>query len=137
MQRVILISATSKVQDQPAPARELYTSELFQLKRQYAENLDPDVIYVLSAKHGLVDMDDVIEPDETMLDELGMLEQREWARQVLSQLEEVTNVHVDEFIVLAEKSYRGSLIPYLTNYRIPTKGMPDGEKRDWLDERTP
>lgn len=135
--RVILISATSKVQDQPAPARELYTSELFQLKSQYAETLEPDVIYVLSAKHGLVDMDEVVEPDETTLDELGMMEQREWARQVLSQLEKVTNVHVDEFVVLAEKSYRDSLIPYLTNYRIPIKGMPTDEKIDWLDEQTP
>lgn len=136
MQRVILISATSKIQDSPAPARELYISELFERKLEYAAALDPDVSYVLSAKHGLVDMDDVIEPDETKLDDLGILEQREWARQVLSQLEDVTNIHVDEFIVLAEKPYRDSLIPYLTNYRIPTKGMPTEEKLDWLDEQT-
>ena len=95
------------------------------------------MIYVLSAKHGLVDMDDVVEPDETTLDNLGIMEQRNWARQVLSQLEAVTNVHVDEFIVLAAKTYRDSLIPYLTNYRIPTKGMPTDETLDWLDERTP
>lgn len=38
----------------------LYTSPLFTYALAYAEALHPDAIYILSAKHGLVGLDEVI-----------------------------------------------------------------------------
>lgn len=136
MRNIVLISCASKKQDAPAPAREIYTSPLFRRNLAYAGSLDPDAIYVLSAKHGLVELDETIEPYDFTLGEMGMLDQRRWARRVRDQLDNVANLHVDHFIFLAEKQYRQNLLPYLTNYEVPTKGLPTDDKLEWLEEQT-
>ena len=135
MRNIILVSCDSKEQDAPAPARDLDTSSLFHKNLEYANSLEPDAIYILSAKHGLVGPDEKIEPDDVTLSEMGMLEQRQWAREVREQLDEVADLHVDHFVLLAEKTYRRNLLPYLTNYEIPTKGLPTNDKLEWLEEQ--
>ena len=67
---------------------------------------------------------------------MGMLDQREWARRVRDQLDEIADLHVDNFIFLAGQKYRRNLLPYLTNYEIPMKGLPADDKLEWLDEQT-
>jgi hypothetical protein len=52
--------------DRPAPARELYVSQLFEKASAYA-TAARDRRYVLSAKHGLVQPDTVLEPYDVRL----------------------------------------------------------------------
>lgn len=52
--------------DEPVPARELYTSSYFSLKREYAETTC-DAWYIVSAEHGLLSPDDEIEPYDASL----------------------------------------------------------------------
>jgi hypothetical protein len=59
--RVGLVGCASAKLSQPAPARELYTSPLFRKASAYAEATCTRW-YVLSAKHGLVAPDAILEP---------------------------------------------------------------------------
>ena len=59
--KIILISCVSQKLSHRAKAKDLYISTLFTLNRKYAEKLNPDKIFVLSAKHGLLDMEQEIE----------------------------------------------------------------------------
>jgi hypothetical protein len=55
MKRVVLISCVSKKLPHAALAKDLYVSALFQFCLGYARTLEPDNIFILSAKYGLVD----------------------------------------------------------------------------------
>lgn len=60
MKRIALIACASKKKPYRAKARELYDSDLFRLSLRFAEEMEPDEIYILSAKHGLLHPDQVI-----------------------------------------------------------------------------
>lgn len=69
-----------------APARELYTSQLFRLSLAYAEHVC-DVVYVVSALHGLVKLDTELEPyDFEMSDRGGKRYREAWGERVASAL---------------------------------------------------
>jgi len=59
--RVVLIGCVKGKLDRPAPARDLYISDLFALRRRYAE-ASGHPWGVLSALHGVLDPDRVIAP---------------------------------------------------------------------------
>ncbi|MBT2549736.1 hypothetical protein J7I85_15680 [Arthrobacter sp. ISL-65] len=59
--RVGLVACASQKLQRPAPARDIYVSQLFRKASAYAEKTW-DRWYVLSAKHGLVRPDTVLEP---------------------------------------------------------------------------
>lgn len=92
------------------PARDLYTSTYFGLKRRYAETRG-DQWMILSAEHGLLPPDEEIKPydrtiqdlDDEGLDALAhrvgmtLIEWIEWERS--------NGTRVEEIVVLAGKSY--------------------------------
>ena len=82
MKRIALLSCVSKKLDHPAPAAELYTSPLFRLSLAYARQLHPDAIHILSARYGLVDLDEVIVPYDVTLNTMPAAERRAWAQRV-------------------------------------------------------
>ena len=62
--------------DHPAPARDLYTGSMFRHTLAAAEALaEPgDRILVLSARYGLVDLDEVLHPYEQRMDRPGRVD---------------------------------------------------------------
>lgn len=66
---LVVISCSGRKLDEPAPARELYTGDLFRLSVTWAESWDLRWC-VLSALYGTVDPDEVIRPYNVRLDEL-------------------------------------------------------------------
>jgi len=64
-----VIGCGNAKRDEPSPARDLYTSNYFQLKREYAEHF-ADKTIVLSAEHGLVVGWKTIEPYDTTLEDV-------------------------------------------------------------------
>lgn len=62
-----LVGCASQKLRRAAPARELYVSQLFKKASAYAEKTC-DRWYILSAKHGLVHPDEVLEPYDVKLD---------------------------------------------------------------------
>jgi hypothetical protein len=115
------------------PAAELYTSTLFRGRRRYVEHTC-DRWFVLSAKHGLIDPSDVIEPYDETLKTKGRAERRVWSAKVIGQLEAALGtigghtfeIHAGaeyrDFGLLDELRHRGAFI------EIPTEGLQIGKQ---------
>ncbi len=132
MKKVALIPCVSKKRSSRARAVELYTSTLFKLSLQYARKLSPDRILILSAKYGLVDLDEEIEPYDMTLNKMRAGERKAWAGKVIEQLKRDFDLQHDHFIILAGERYRQYLLPHLASYEIPLKGLPIGKQLQFL-----
>jgi hypothetical protein len=134
MQKIVLISRVSMKQRQKARARDLYISPWLKKNLQYATRLEPDKMFILSAKYGLVGLEDEIEPYNLTLNTLPAAEIRRWAARVLRQLHVETNLEEDQFVFLAGAKYRKYLLPHLKHYEIPFEGVPFGKQLQQLGE---
>ena len=133
MRKIVLISCASKKRRQKSKARELYISDLFKKELKYAQVLSPDQIFVLSAKYGLVGMDDEIEPYDLTLNTMSSSEIKQWAHGVLRQLGEEVDLQNDQFVFLAGEKYRKYLLPYMTHVEIPLVGLTIGKQLQFLN----
>jgi hypothetical protein len=126
-----LVACAGQKLQHPAPARELYVSQLFRKASAYAE-ASCDRWYILSAKHGLLDPDDVLEPYDLRLGTPAAPPVREWAAKVRGQLEaELAGLDVT-LIVLAGEQYRTALQGSPWPYEVPMKGLGIGRQLGWL-----
>lgn len=132
MPHLALIACASRKQDRPAPARHLYRSDLFDKSIRYAENLGADRIYILSAKHGLLPLDQVTEPYDVTLNRMKSADRRAWAERVLRQLTEVADLQRDRFTLLAGQRYREHILPHLCRAEVPLHGLPIGKQLSFL-----
>ena len=136
MNKIILISCVSKKLLHRAKAKDLYTSPLFKMNLKFARSFNPDKIFILSAKYGLVDLDKEIEPYDKTLNFMRSSESKEWAKNVLQDLRRAADLSVDEFIFLAGENYRKYLLPHIKNYKIPLKGLGIGKQLQYLKGET-
>jgi cytoplasmic iron level regulating protein YaaA (DUF328/UPF0246 family) len=134
MRKIVLISCVSKKRTQRSKARDLYISALFKKNLQYALKLAPDQIFILSAKYGLVGLDDEIEPYNLTLNTMSSSEIKEWASGVLRQLFEKADLENDQFVFLAGVKYRKYLVPHLAHFEIPFEGLTIGRQLHKLSE---
>jgi hypothetical protein len=132
MKKIVLISCVSQKRNTRSKARDLYTSPLFRLNLSYAESLAPDTIFVLSAKHGLLELDQEIEPYNLTLNAMKGAEVRIWAERVLADLAQRADLERDRFIFLAGARYRKYLLPFLENSEVPMAGLTIGRQLQWL-----
>lgn len=135
MRNVVLISCVSQKLETEAKAKDLYTSPLFRKNMAYAHKLQPDNIYILSAKYGLLGLDEKIKPYDLTLNTMKTSEKKEWAAFVLEQIRKKVDMNSTNFIFLAGKNYRQYLIPYMPHFDIPMEGMRIGEQLQFLTEK--
>ena len=128
MKTIVLISCVSKKLPHMAKAKDLYISSLFKLSLAYAKSLDPDAIYILSAKYGLTPLDLEIEPYEKILNRMSTRERKQWAQGVLAQLRGVADLKNDRFIFFAGEKYREHLLSEITKYDVPLEKLRIGEQ---------
>ncbi len=136
MRTIVLISCVSKKLPYKAKARDLYVSPLFRMNLKYAQQFSPRQVFVLSAKYGLVALDEEIEPYDVTLNKMSAQERKQWAAKVARQLQERCDLDTDHFVVLAGKKYRQYLLPYLRSYEVPLEGLPIGKQLQFLKEKT-
>jgi len=136
MKEIYLISCVKSKLPHSAKSRNLYTSKLFKLSLKYAQQQKPDDIYILSAKYGLLPLDMVVEPYELTLNNMSTPDRRRWAKRVVAQLKERTDIVNDLFVILAGEKYREFLLPWMKNYKIPFKGLTFGKLLSELKRRT-
>lgn len=124
--QIVLISCVSKKQSHKCMAKDLYISSLFKKSWAYANILNPDAIYILSAEHRLLHPQTPIEPYEKTLNKCEVAERKTWAQEVLKQMKaEGLDVENDKFIILAGKKYYQYLIDNkngIKNYTLPLQG---------------
>ena len=86
MARIVLISCVKKKLRCKSKARDLYISPLFRKSLEYAKSLNPDRIFILSAKHYLLGLNKEIAPYNKTLNEMDSQKRKKWADSVLKQL---------------------------------------------------
>ena len=136
MQTIVLISCATKKKTLRTRAEELYESPLFVHSLRYARTLNPDKIFILSAKHGLLDLEREIEPYDVTLSKMSASQVREWARGVLEQLRKCADLRRDRFVILAGNRYRKYLLPHLASCEVPLKGLGIGKQLQYLIRHT-
>jgi cytoplasmic iron level regulating protein YaaA (DUF328/UPF0246 family) len=134
--RVALVSCVKKKQSSAAPARDLYLSHLFRGLRRYAES-HADVWYILSAEHGLLKPDQVIEPYERTLNTMPKRDRTAWAERVRQQLLEILPANA-EVTLLAGLRYREGIETFLREQgftvSVPLEGLKIGEQLQRLKQ---
>jgi cytoplasmic iron level regulating protein YaaA (DUF328/UPF0246 family) len=135
MKKIVLISCASQKRSHRSKAKDLYISALFKKSLAYASRLNPDAIYILSAKYGLLDLETEINPYNLALNTKSAGEVRSWADSVLQRLRQVANLQEDHFIFLAGMKYRKYLLPHLRSYEIPFEGLPIGKQLQALSRQ--
>lgn len=83
--RIGIVACCKSKLARPAPARDLYTSHLFRGSLRHAEAAC-DVVFVASALHGLVVLDEVIEPYERSLADIGKRFRVGWGQRVVDDI---------------------------------------------------
>jgi len=132
MKRIVLIACGKRKRPYRSRADGLYIGTLFKLSLQYARTLNPDMIFILSAKHGLLDLGREIEPYESTLNNMPTAEIRAWSADVVTRLRQHADLHHDHFIFLAGERYRRFIIPHLRSYEIPLRGLGIGKQLQFL-----
>lgn len=132
-----LVGCASQKLRRPAPAREMYVSQLFKKASAYAEQTC-DRWYVLSAKHHLLHQDTVIDPYDM---KLGVNHRtappiHQWAATVREQLAvELEGIENVTLIALAGEQYRTVLCNSPWPSEIPMRGLGIGQQLGWLTSR--
>jgi hypothetical protein len=134
--RIVLISCVSKKLSHRAKAKDLYISTLFKLNLKYANKLSPDGIYILSAKYGLLNLDQEIDPYEQTLNNMRANEVKQWADRLIEQIRKAIVIEETDFVFLTGEKYRKYLIPYLSSVQIPLKGLGIGKQLQKLKKLT-
>lgn len=141
---IFLISCSSAKLAHAAPARDLYSaSALFTKSLAFAElRATPRcAVYVVSALHHLVTLDQVLEPYELSLLALSPREREAWGERVHAQL--VMRHRVRNLCVLAGVEYVNAIggaylherVERDTRYHVetPLAGMQIGQRLAWLN----
>ena len=132
---VVLISCARRKKSRVCKAKDLYDSTWFRYAWRYARSLNPDKVFILSAKYGLVDPETEIEPYDESLNKKSDRDIRSWADIVFTSLREKTDITRDNFVLLAPEKYRRHLVGQLSHHTIPMQGLGIGRQLKWLKER--
>lgn len=99
-----------------ARAADLYTSPRFKLATGLPQRLGLP-FSVLSAKHGLLEPDEWIEPYDLSLSSQTKEERLSWAERVFAQLM-ISHPNVRRLVLLADDDYRDDLVPLLNQTEL-------------------
>lgn len=134
---LFLVSCVKSKLDRPAFAKDIYTSNFFNLARKLVEKNRADW-RILSAKYGLLDPDRLIQPYELTLNAMTIADRRLWAAQVWHDLSPLIS-NYQRVVVLAGLPYREFLIGELkrssAEIEIPMEGLRQGEQLAWLSQQ--
>ncbi|WP_055585226.1 DUF6884 domain-containing protein [Peterkaempfera griseoplana] len=127
---LVLITCGSRKLGHRARAADLYTGPYHRACRRAAQGLRPDHLLILSSFHGLVALDDVIEPYDTALDGVGSVT----AERLRQQARQRGVLELDPVVVLAGARHTAlarKVWPHALNPLQGTGGM--GRQIAWLN----
>jgi len=116
-----LIACSARKLDKPAKARDLYQGQAFTLATKAAAGAD---VLILSALHGAVEPDSIIDPYNVTLSDMTKAERAAWTAATAAQLAP----HKDrEIIVLAGANYAAAVEGF-GNVSKPLQGLGIGQQ---------
>ncbi|MDD2319446.1 MAG: hypothetical protein PHO83_05270 [Geobacteraceae bacterium] len=117
----------------------IYVSSNFSTSLEIAKSY-ADKIYVVSAKHSLLDLNDVIEPYEHTIASESYEYKRSWANDICLNLSNEFEAN-SKLIFLIGKEYseqiRGNICLNKFNTYFPFKDSDDNYKKNWLNQARP
>ena len=116
-------------------ARNLYDSPYFNKLLSYAKSLNPDNIYILSAKYYVLEPEDIIEPYNKTLKNFSERKKKLWAYEVYKELKEKEVDFDEKSLFLVGKDYRKYLVKLFSDSRTPLEGLGYGEQLHFLNEK--
>ena len=147
MKRIVLISCVSKKGNKKAKARDLYKSTLFKSSLAFAQTLNPDKIFILSALHHLLDLNKEIGPYDVTLSNipkqkrksglkvLNTKEKKDWGRKVIQQLSNEADLKNDTIIILAGQEYIKPIKENISHLETPLNGLGQGQRLKFLKQQ--
>ena len=138
MKTLVIISCGKKKADRQLQAKNLYTGNLFQRQLAWAQRFG-DRIQILSAKHGIIDLDKQLEPYDVTMTDLSKDQRESLSTQVYFWYR---NIHgdYDRIIVLGSKLYVGVIRDALEMADTseimldPLQGLQIGQRISWLSQ---
>ena len=136
MNTIVLLSCTSKKNNISCNAKDMYMPSVrFRLSYNYAKKVvKADKIFILSAKYGLLEENELISPYNKTLKNMKKDECMLWADNVYNRLKNLSDVNSDNFVILAGKPYYKYILPKIKNYDLPLKNMPIGKGNSFLKQ---
>ncbi len=136
---LVLVSCVKEKLDQPAPAEDLYRSDLFRKQRAYAKRAAVPW-FILSAQHGLVEPDEMLSPYNLRLSETSSAYRKAWGGRVVARLEELAGPLAGKTIeVHAGEAYAGPIRELLgsagAQVTEPLRGLAFGPRLSWYLQR--
>ena len=120
----VFLSCTKKKASHRCKAEEMYgESSLFSKALEYAKSLNPDKIYILSAKHHVLPLSKEIDPYNKTLKDCSAEERKEWTEEVVKQLKAKGVNFEAKTLFFCGEDY----IQYLKEYFPNSKSMFEGK----------
>ena len=128
---IVIIPCGQKKRNYSCKAKDMYIGAYFKTCLQYARKFcKDDAIYILSAKYGLLSLQDIISPYEKKLGNIGCISVLEVKEQAISR-----KIIDEECIILGGKLYRNYCKAIWRKYKIPMDGLKDmrfGKAMQWM-----
>lgn len=132
----IFLSCTKEKESKRCKACDMYMpSSLFSKSYEYAKSLNPDKIYILSAKHHLLPLSREIAPYNQTLNDAGVEERKEWAEEVLKQMKKAGIDFNAKTYFFCGNNYIEFLEDHFPNGKSMYAGKGIGEIMHWLDKK--
>ena len=137
MKTLVIVTCVKEKLNGSFKAEDLYISDLFKKMRHFVEINDYDW-RIISAKHGLIDPEDIIESyEDESLDQFKLLQgkqttnlktKKDALRQIIREQLEPILKDYNRIILMCGKNYRDVILPLLkekkvVNYFKGTKGI--------------
>lgn len=110
-------------------AEKMYISPLFKLSLKYAKE-HSDIVFILSAKYGLLALNDIIKPYNETLNTKTDDEINEWSRGIIKSIKHL-GLEKSKFFYLCGNNYKKYLEKKLPG-KDPMKGLSLGFRLQWL-----
>lgn len=135
---LVLLGCVKKKRSIASPAKDLYCSPLWEKRRHYAEASGVRWL-ILSAEHGLVGPNAMIEPYDKALKDMTAAERRSWAQKVDRELAEVVGELRGKSIEIhAGMDYQLYLRPLMeargADVIYPLEGLTQGQQLQWYNQ---
>lgn len=132
----VFLSCTATKATQPCAAKDMYISSFFKKSLAYARTKVKDSdIYILSAKHGLLNLNDNIKPYSKTLVDMSIDSRKAWAHKVLQQMKDHNISFNKKALFLTGEKYNEFVAGFFKDSETPYQGKTIGYILQWLDKQ--
>tara|TARA_B100001287_G_scaffold275115_1_gene281999 strand:+ start:1008 stop:1439 length:432 start_codon:yes stop_codon:yes gene_type:complete len=132
--KVVLITCVKGKYDGPCAAEELYKGARFKNSLCVARNLNPDFIFILSALHHILKLDDIIENYDLTLKDFSPIEKIIWAEEVINQLADLIDIENDIITIIGGRDYTQPLLNHFEFENLMEGKGNYGQQNTYLKE---